>query len=65
MAPPTDESGAMMDGVLVAFWTFLATATVLAGALALLRLALDRRRLRNWGEDWALFRLGRNRGVTG
>ena len=62
---PSSDGQAALDGVLIAFWAFLGTALALAGLLALLHLVLDRRRMRDWDEDWALFGLGRYRGMTG
>ena len=63
--PPAGESDAVTQGVLLAFWAFLGVTVALAGALALLRLALDRGRMRDWDEDWARFRPGRDHGLTG
>lgn len=63
-APRTDDQ-ATAEGVMLAFWAFLVTGIGLLGALAALHWLLDRRRMADWDEDWALFRLGRGRGVTG
>jgi hypothetical protein len=63
--PPVTDEDATTQGVLLSFWAFLACVTGLVGLLALLRVLLDRRRMRDWDEDWALFGLGRGRGVSG
>jgi hypothetical protein len=63
--PPRSDSEATLEGVLLALWAFLAVGVGLAGTLTLLHRILDRRRMRGWDEDLALFRLGRSRGVTG
>ena len=65
VAVPMSDSQATLEGTLVAFWVFMATAVTLTGLLALLGWFLDRRRMRDWDEDWARFCLGRNRGVSG
>ena len=62
--PSVSDSEADTDMVLVAVWAFLGPAAGLAGFLGLVRWFLDRRRMRDWDEDWALFVLGRNRGTT-
>lgn len=63
-APRTDYQ-ATAEGVMIAFWGFIATGVGLLGALAVVHWILDRRRMAAWGEEWALFRLGRGRGVAG
>lgn len=63
-APRTDYQ-ATAEGVMIAFWGFLSIGVGLLGVLALLHWVLDRRRMADWDEDWALFRLGRGRGVAG
>lgn len=61
--PPSDTA-ATTHGVLLAFWAFVATATGLFGLLGVLHWILDRRRMHDWDEDWALFCLRRRRGPT-
>jgi hypothetical protein len=63
-APRTDGQ-ATAEGVMLAGWLFLVLGLGLLAVLALLHRVLDRRRMADWDEDWALFRLGRGRGVTG
>lgn len=62
---PRTEAQATAEGVMVALWAFFAAGAALLGVLALLHRVLDARRMADWDEDWALFRLGRGRGVAG
>jgi hypothetical protein len=62
---PVSDLQATVDGVLLAMWTFLAVASGLVGLLAGLHWVLGRRRMADWDEDWALFRLGRGPEIPG
>ncbi|MGV0807996.1 hypothetical protein ABQF48_19790 [Mycolicibacterium setense] len=54
-ATPLTPSAARLDGlaVTIAVWLGIAVACVVATVIA--RLALDSRRSRAWGREWALF----------
>lgn len=62
---PRSDAQATAEGVMLAFWTVLATGVGLVALLGVLHWVLDRRRFRDWDEDWALFGLGRSRGMSG
>ena len=62
---PASETDAVVQGALLVVLLLTGATTALVGALALLRWVLDRGRLRQWDDDWAAFRRGRDRGVTG
>ncbi len=47
---------------MAALGVLFGSCSALASALALVRRLLDRRRLRDWDEDWLAF--GRHRGTT-
>jgi hypothetical protein len=63
--PPRTDAQASAEGVMTALWGLVAVGTGLVGLLAALHRVLDRRRMADWDEDWALFGLGRGRGVAG
>jgi hypothetical protein len=63
--PPRTDGQAAVEGVVLAGWLLLVLGLGLLAVLAVLHRVLDRRRMADWDEDWALFRLGRGRGVAG
>ncbi|WP_233574144.1 Rv1733c family protein [Amycolatopsis panacis] len=52
---PLTHTDAVTNGILVATFTWLCAAGVLAGAFWAARRVLDRRRASRWAEDWAQF----------
>ncbi|WP_211226787.1 Rv1733c family protein [Amycolatopsis benzoatilytica] len=52
---PLTHADAVTNGVLVAAFSWLCAAGVLAGAFWIARRVLDRRRAARWAEDWAQF----------
>ncbi|NMO89467.1 hypothetical protein [Actinomycetospora sp. TBRC 11914] len=63
--PPMSDGQAALEGLALALWAFLTTGLGLVGLLAVLHRVLDRRRMADWDEAWALFEIGRGRGVAG
>ena len=63
--PPSTGQAAELEGLVAGIGAFLASCVALATALALVRWLLDRRRLRQWAEDWLAFERRRDRGPTG
>jgi hypothetical protein len=63
--PPTSDSDAVVEGVLEAFAALFVWGLALAGGVVALRWDLDRRRLRQWDEDWLDFRRRGDRGAAG
>ncbi|NMO89439.1 hypothetical protein [Actinomycetospora sp. TBRC 11914] len=65
VAPPSTEQDAVLQGWVADVGGFGAVLVTLLAGLALLRRVLDRRRLRQWEEDWAAFRRPPDRGAAG
>jgi hypothetical protein len=64
-APPSTEQDAVLQGWVADIGAFTGVLVILLSALGLVRRTLDRRRLRQWDEDWAAFRRRRDRGAAG
>jgi hypothetical protein len=63
--PPATEQDAELQGVVTAIGALLVSCVALSSALVLGRWLLDRRRLRQWDEDWLAFERRRHRGAAG
>jgi hypothetical protein len=63
--PPATDQDAELQGLVTAIGAVLVSCGALVSSLVLARWLLDRRRLRQWGQDWLAFERHRNRGAAG
>lgn len=64
-SPPPTEQDAVLEGDVADIGGFTGTLVLLLSAQGLVQWRLDRRRLRQWDEDWLAFRCGRDHGAAG